>query len=1000
LIMGTSNWSLLKVTLLVITLVYGNDSVLGQTHTIASGNWSTASNWSSGVPSSGTNFIVKNTMTIDANISAGGTDTISKAVTDLTGSTAFTLTVGGSLDMSAQGTSTFEGALNVNNGGILTIETGDTLIVGPNSDFANNSTVNIKVGGVLVVTGDLKNDNNSTGINVDGSIIVLGNFKGWNGSAISGTGSIQTTGSLTFQGSGQAFNNSTTCSSGPCSTNEFCTTNTVASSQSICKGATPAGLTANALTGYTYQWQQSTTSSYSGFTNVASGGTGQNYSPGAVSATTYYRRYVTNGTCKVYSVPVTVTANPTSVSVSISSNVGTTICSGTSVTFTATPGGGDPSPSYQWKVSGTNSGTNSTTFTTTTLTNGQTVTCVMTPSTGCASAATSNALVMSVNGTNSWVGSTSSAWSTGGNWCGGSVPTSSTNVTIPAGATNMPVISSSVSVKNITINASATLVNASAGTLNIYGNYVNNGTYTDFGTTAFTGSSAQTISGVADSINNLTINNTSGGVTISATTYVKKYLTLTSGTLTTGGYLTVDIYFGAILGSGAGSISGNINVTRTIWKDNWHYISSPLSGRTVADWNTAVPLKTGVYANYYTYDETNTSTNKNVGWTAVSSTSTSLTSMKGYSLYFPRYTYKTVFNMTGSYTHSQTYSIALTNTSSGVATSDGWNLVGNPYPSEIDWDAASGWTKTGLDNAIYFWDQSNTRYASYVSGATPGTGVGTNGGTRYIPCMQGFYVKVTNPGSGTLGTTNSVRSSVQNRDDWRVSSSSSRVIRLKATTGTYSDETLVCLTDNASLSFDSQFDAYKLSNSGNTPNLSTKLSDINYSINSLPSNTTDQIIPVQLIAGVSGTYTINADLSGLGSYESVVLEDHLLSKTQDLTTNPNYTASLVAGDTTSRFYLHYTNENSATKTSSSSTSVQELAITAYQQTVSISFPDQNTTANIYVCDAVGNKVYVLENANTSSGKIQFTLPSVSSGIYVVKVQSDSLAKSQQVYISR
>ncbi|MBC7486571.1 MAG: hypothetical protein H7282_07450 [Cytophagaceae bacterium] len=56
----------------------------------------------------------------------------------------------------------------------------------------------------------------------------------------------------------------------------------------------------------------------------------------------------------------------------------------------------------------------------------------------------------------------------------------------------------------------------------------------------------------------------------------------------------------------------------------------------------------------------------------------------------------------------------------------------------------------------------------------------------------------------------------------------------------------------ATIDFDSHLDAYKLTNTGKTPNLYTILSNINYSINSL-SGAANYTIPVKLIAAVSGT---------------------------------------------------------------------------------------------------------------------------------------------------
>lgn len=90
-------------------------------------------------------------------------------------------------------------------------------------------------------------------------------------------------------------------------------------------------------------------------------------------------------------------ANAAAVSV-ISNDIDNNICSGQSVTFTASPTNGGTVPQYQWMVNGAPVGTDSPTYTTTTLTNNATVSCVMTSNDPLAigSPATSNTITMTV----------------------------------------------------------------------------------------------------------------------------------------------------------------------------------------------------------------------------------------------------------------------------------------------------------------------------------------------------------------------------------------------------------------------------------------------------------------------------------------------------------------------------------------------------------------------------------------------------------------------------
>jgi gliding motility-associated-like protein len=76
----------------------------------------------------------------------------------------------------------------------------------------------------------------------------------------------------------------------------------------------------------------------------------------------------------------------------------TTICSGTQVTFTATPVNGGTSPGFKWQVNGGDVGPNKIVFTTNDLANGDVVSCILTSSLSCSTpAASQNQVVMTVN---------------------------------------------------------------------------------------------------------------------------------------------------------------------------------------------------------------------------------------------------------------------------------------------------------------------------------------------------------------------------------------------------------------------------------------------------------------------------------------------------------------------------------------------------------------------------------------------------------------------------
>lgn len=95
--------------------------------------------------------------------------------------------------------------------------------------------------------------------------------------------------------------------------------------------------------------------------------------------------YQCPSTPSVLSNSIVIIVRPAAVpGINVNMNSGTTICEGSSVTFTTNITHGGATPSFQWKRNGLNTGTNAPTYMTNQLTNNDSIYCVMTSSDECA----------------------------------------------------------------------------------------------------------------------------------------------------------------------------------------------------------------------------------------------------------------------------------------------------------------------------------------------------------------------------------------------------------------------------------------------------------------------------------------------------------------------------------------------------------------------------------------------------------------------------------------
>lgn len=278
------------------------------------------------------------------------------------------------------------------------------------------------------------------------------------------------------------------------------------------------------------------------------------------------------------------------------------------------------------------------------------------------------------------------------------------------------------------------------------------------GTVTINSSTADTIAGKMFTDNltgNLVLKN-SLSETLDTVVNVRGVLLVTGGQLNTKGFLVLasdSMHTGQIDGSSTGTIAGLITQQRYLKAGfGYKYFSSPVQTATVGAFANNVVLS-AFFPNFYSYDETQVAT----GWQVDTIRTSTLVPLQGYAANFGPSTAPKLVSITGTMNNGPV-SISLSNTNQAIT--QGFNLVGNPYPSPINWNATSGWTKINVDNALYYFDAGTTSqytgtYSSYVNG------ISSDGkADSLIASMQGFFVHVTNgtyPVAATLAVTNQVR---------------------------------------------------------------------------------------------------------------------------------------------------------------------------------------------------------------------------------------------------
>lgn len=455
---------------------------------------------------------------------------------------------------------------------------------------------------------------------------------------------------------------------------------------------------------------------------------------------------------------------------------------------------------------------------------------------------------------------------------------------------------------------------ANNGNIVTSANWVNNGSFTHNGGTVVFSGTNQTLGGSSATLfNNLTVSAGSNTTIVSPGQQVIGVVT-SNDTLNANGNLTLlstASQTALISGAGAGEVTGNLTMQRYLASGfGYKYFSSPFRSDTVGDFAREINLGAS-FPDVYSFNENLSS----AGWVNYTTSSGLLTPLAGYAVNFGSSSAAMTVNMTGV-VNNHTQSVALYNHNNTYT--QGFNLVGNPYPSPIDWNSSTGWTKTNIDNALYFFSAGTTNqytgtYSSYINGVSS-NGVASN----IIGAMQGFFVHVSNgsyPVSGLLSINNNARNTNPSVIFFGIQGPSDQVPLVRLSAGFEDQDSvtdaMVCyFKEGATTDFNRKMDALKLMNTyTGVPNLYTVAADTaRMSIRALPYPIVDStVVAINLETAIDGRVTFRArDLVQLPDGLHVYLSDRKTGAIQDLRQEAIYRLFLPAGMYKDRFNLVFT----------------------------------------------------------------------------------------------
>jgi hypothetical protein len=537
-------------------------------------------------------------------------------------------------------------------------------------------------------------------------------------------------------------------------------------------------------------------------------------------------------------------------------------------------------------------------------------------------------------------------------------------------------------------------------------------------------------------ITNLSINRTNGISLGANSIIVTGTITITNGNLTSNGMLTIRSDVNgtgriAPITNSSYSIIGNVNVERFVPggsnKRKWRLMSSPVNVSNTTAFSQLIddiyvtapagaaagfdvnPLNPANTASLRTYTESIFGASNN-GWTDPSSINSTVGTGLGFEVFVrgsrnlanPYLNWTTPDDVTIDYIgsiNSGSKAVSLSYTNTGTSTADGFNLIGNPYASPINFDT-TGWTKTNIQNKFWSYNPNTGAFGVYDADLQ----TGTNSITKYIASGQGFFVKAS-AASPSITFTENIKCINSGNNYFKPGTSTQNLFSILKigirNDSSYTDETMIVLDENASPNGEDEHDASKwFSDALNIYTLSKDNINLNIDARNYPTSTDTIPLAVYSYNGSEIMTThhqiIFSGIESIPSSTQIILWDKYLNIYTNCKIYPQYNFMITSDNSSygkNRFAILIGDVNiGIDNTNFSDKLILYPNPSSSILNITTSSNWDNKTFEYKIIDQSG-RIILQDSTSINHQHAEINVSSIHSGIYIIEVISkDSILR--------